>query len=130
MKNRRELIPAAQSAAGKKEYPPLMESELEELASDLDPSQRRGMAARLERWVQQLRYSADVIEAAELSQEVTPEPVCLPVNLAERTKGLTRSEFLELAATLTDEADQIREALGVSVSDPRLALLPMCATQN
>ena len=130
MKNRRPLAPDAQSSAGKKEYPSLMEPELEEMANDLNPTQRRGMAAKLERWAQQLRYSADVIEGAGLRLETAPEPVCLPANLAKVTEGRTRSEVLEVAASLSEEAELLREYLGVGASDPRIAVVPMFATRN
>jgi hypothetical protein len=51
-----------------------MEPELEELAGDLNPSQRRGMAAKLERWAHELRVTAFALErqAAPRPRRVLP----------------------------------------------------------
>ena len=39
-----------------------MEPELEELAGDLTPGQRRAMAGKMKRWIKQLEFTALILE--------------------------------------------------------------------
>jgi hypothetical protein len=84
-----------------KKYPALCDPELEEIAGDLDASQRRDMARKLELWTAQLDYSAAFIEES-----------------AGRGETLTDEDgdpkLVELAARLEHQAVQIRSYLGMS----------------
>lgn len=60
-----------------KRYPVLCSSELEEEVAELNPSERREMAVKLERWAAQAQLSADLIERFEGQPGLT-EPTEIP----------------------------------------------------
>jgi hypothetical protein len=112
------------------EYPAMMDPELEELSNDLDPGQRRDRADKLERWVWDLRSSADLIEKCGLSLDDVPEPVEVDPQISEELAPLNRAEQLALAALLVKWAAQIRGSLGVSGGESHHPVSPARATYN
>lgn len=82
-------------------YPALCEPELHAVSAEWPPVKRRALANSFERWVAQLRFSADFIERYE--------------GRGETIAGDDGdAQLLELAARLEQQAGQIRGQLGVA----------------
>jgi hypothetical protein len=119
--------------------PTMLEPELQQTAFAWPVWKRRRCADIFERWVVQLRQSADLAERAGLDCEDDPEAQDRDAKVSQKVlksiEALPRVESLEmasrleaLAGNLKKQAEQIRFAVGFQA--PKQHALPRAALTN
>lgn len=111
---RSEAAAEPESKAGRS-YPALCEPELQEVCAEWSPKKRRYLADKFERWLGQLRFSADFIEKFDGQDDDDDVELAIPsYELAEELRNLKRSECLAKAAKFEEWSATIRRMLGLS----------------
>ena len=98
---------------GEGHFPRLVDPELHGEESRWNAAKRRQVADKMERWVQQLRFSADAMDRFGDALGEEPELIVPDAELADTLQGCTRAEAVAKAGKFQEWAGTILAMIGL-----------------